>query len=322
MIDMPETPDVPFREFVRKRPGMYVGDPYDGSGSNHVILELVANAVDQFLIGEATRVVVGVEGRRIIVEDDGSGVPFRVADEGGVTAIERHLEIPHVGATAERHAPHVHAVFRGLGLAVVNPLCSGFEIWSSDGTSVWTRAYKAGAPEGDAQLHDSKTPQGTRVTAELDEQLLSLPDLGHLARVFANMSYLYPGLHLALNGRVFFADGGLSDLVSEAGGRIILWRRETFDGAYRMDVSLGSAPDGLHRSWVNGVETVDGGTHMRALDRALGLLGWASNVRLFHLIMEDPKFAGPTRDELHVPELEDGLVHRLVQILRSSANSG
>ena len=303
-----------FRQFVRKRPGMYFGDPDDGSAFNHVIFELVANGIDQFLSGKATKVDVEIDHRNIIVEDDGPGLPFAVPSAicADRCEAEEYLEQPHFSPSARGHAPHVHLALPGAGLASVNAIADWFEVWSDDGKSSWYRRYEAGLPVGEAATAASKGLSGTRFTLALPETF-ALPDFMRLRSTLKDQVYLYPDFHLSLNGEDFHGPRGFLDLAllefeSLFPGdtpRRTAWHRESYD-LFRVQVALIGDDSGgrsVTRSWVNGVESCDGGSHVDGLDKALTQLGWQPAVKLLHIIMEEPEYATPTAAQLYAPHI-------------------
>lgn len=114
---------------VRKRPGMYVGDIDDGSGVIAMVLEVVANAYDQYLAGRCSSVslTIAPDGS-VTVEDDGPGFPAAGGD--GVPPLDNVLTRLSTTPTVDGHRPHVHLGFGGMGLAVVNALSEQFELIS------------------------------------------------------------------------------------------------------------------------------------------------------------------------------------------------
>lgn len=302
--------ELPFPQAVRKRPGMYICDTQSATGANYVVFELVANVLDQFLAGTATYCEVTVDGFSITVSDDGPGLPFqKPSNHSGLSKAEVFLTQPHFGATAEGHAPHVHVVFNGVGLAVVNALCSDLSVRTRDGQQEWTHAYQAGIAIGAAKVSTSAQPHGTQISAHLDPEIFDHPpDPECLMSTLAEQTHLFPGFKLVFNGTTFTADRGLLALAESlhtAPHRPTLWQRLDH-GALHIDLALvGSAPRPKHwKSWVNGVPTPGGGTHHIALERALAQENCLPAVCLLHVVMKNPEYAGPCKDELMAPALQ------------------
>lgn len=297
-----------FRKAVRKRPGMYIGGT-DKFGANQVVYELVANVVDQFAIARATYCEIEVEGHRISVWDDGPGLPFRELAEDGTPLAEHHLERRHTGPTALGHAPHVHFVHLGVGLAVVNALSSEFRVVSRDGSFEWTKRYQQGVAVGDASQVVHQGESGTRIDLSIDQSIFSeVPDTGMLQAQILESAHLFPGLRFSLNGQAFHnARGllGLAESISPGEAQPGIWRTGKLD-AFWFDIALlGTAPEpDITRSWANGSTTLLGGTHEKALRQVCSRLGLSPAVCLVHIVMNEPQFAGPTKNELEVPHLE------------------
>lgn len=295
-----------FREAVRKRPGMYLGDPRNGQAAQNAILELVGNAIDQFLAGRASKIEVVIDGANIEVTDDGPGLPFGQASRHDVnkSQAEADLEFFHSTATSTGHAPHIHVASSGVGLAVVNALCDQFTIISDDGKYRWEKSYRQGIGVGALSKHMSSGPLGTSFKLRLSSDLVGTPDLAALSEKLETQTYLYPNLQVTLNDKAFVAPEGLLDLArqiskGEADGSLCFYCHETFGDIHIQAALIGRTVESrIQRSWVNGQESHYDGSHIRGLKRALDSFGWQPEVSLLHIIMHDPKFAGPTKDIL------------------------
>ena len=312
------------RKAVRKRPGMYIGDVTTANGANHMVFELVANVLDQFLAKAATRCELELQGFDLTIVDDGPGLPFQFkSDNGAGSQAEYFLENGHFGATASGHAPHVHLVFRGGGLAVVNALCSELTVTSSDGQNMWSHAYAMGTPKGRPRVSKTSARSGTRLILHLDREIFQCPpDQSYLHAVFHEISHLFPGFEIVFNGSSFIEVRGLlrfAERLCEGSEQPTLWRRQEYPD-FQIDLALmGSSPAmPTSRSWVNGVPTAGGGTHQNALIRALRKANWKPKISLVHVIMLQPEFAGPTRNKLWAPSLEEPLYAAFCEALASN----
>ena len=312
-----------FREAVRKRPGMYIGDVTNASGANHVVFELVANVLDLFLAKATTRCEIELRGFELSIIDDGPGLPFLVSTKIGAGSLAEHvLENAHFGATASGHAPHVHVVHHGVGLAVINALCSEVTVTSSDGQQIWTHSYANGVPKGRPKLAATSQSSGTRLVLRLDREIFQLPpDPASLRSTLEETSCLFPGFELIFNGTSFLKTGGLMSLAqSLCHGDVhpTLWHRQDY-ADFQIDLALAGSvtTSTTARSWVNGCSTIDGGTHQNALKRALRKANWKPNVSLVHVVMLQPEFAGPTKDKLWAPSLDKPLEAAFSEALAS-----
>ena len=309
------------RDGVRARPGMYIGDVHKASGANHMVLELLANVIDQFLSGNATRCDIELQDYHLTISDDGPGLPFDVqADHGTISQIEYNLENPHFGPTAQGHSPHVHLVFKGVGLAVVNILCSKFTVVSRNGQHSWSHVYEQGLPVGQPTKAEDKGNSGTRLVLHLDQEIFQCPpDPSAIRLLLQEQSHLFPGLKIVFDGSTFFHQRGLISLAEnlcQGDVQPAFWHRKKH-ADFWIDLALagsGTTPQ-VTRSWVNGVLTKDGGTHQNALERALEQTGWAPEVSLLNLVMLRPEFAGPTKDKLIALSLEGPLEKAFIKAL-------
>ena len=297
-----------FPDFIRKRPGMYVGDL--ATSADHMILELVANAVDQHLAGRVSEIVVHVDGCKVQVRDDGPGMPRENV---------RSLETVYCGVKP-RNTPHVALAGWGVGLAPINALCRSFEVRSSDGRLAWSKSYRVGNPERQATAIDV-SPKGTEIRMAIDGSLMAPPSVHNLRIALKKNAYLYPGLSFVLNEEPFIEPDGLKALAAnkhDGAAAPELWYRGEPAGMW-IDLALrGQAEEpAFSTSWVNGVEARFGGSHMRALERALARVGLRPAVQLFHLILDNPEL-GPTREDLRAPGIVAPLEAHLTEILRAN----
>lgn len=295
-----------FREAVRKRPGMYLGDPRNGQAANNAILELVGNVIDQFLAGRATQVSVTIDGIEIEVSDDGPGLPFGASAKHDISnsQAEFDLEHPHFDATSKGHAPHIHAASFSMGLAAVNPVCDSLEVTSDDGQRCWQKSYKQGLAVSELSKHATSGTSGTSFKLRLSSDLIGQPNVAALSDTFEMQAYLYPNLQLNFNDKTFVARDGLLSLArqisaGEANDPLYFYCNDIFNDIHIQAALLGRKDgEGVLRSWVNGQESRYGGSHIEGLRRALKSFGWHPEVSLLNITMHDPKFAGPTKDML------------------------
>jgi len=103
------------RDMIRRRPGMYIGDVYDGSGLLHMVWEVVGNSLDEHVAGHCSRIDVTIEADgAVTVADNGRGIPVR--DFNGEPFAQAALTRMHDSATMDGHAPHDHLSVHGVGL--------------------------------------------------------------------------------------------------------------------------------------------------------------------------------------------------------------
>jgi DNA gyrase subunit B len=309
-------------EAIRKRPGMYIGDPYEG-GIEHLIYELVANSVDLFLSGTATQVGVTINGSEISVGDDGPGLPFDQAEMNSVSKAEHWLTWLHHTPTADGHAPHVHLNATGMGLAVVNALSSSLMVVSHRNGTRWEQRFAKGELVGTPTTSVSSA-KGTSITFTADRDVLqaSLPRMHVLRRRLFDVAHLFPGMRVQLGDETFCAPGGLADYAQFLASqnedlchasetpRLLHVRHES-DELTVEAAATGSSAKCQWLSWCNGTGTRLHGTHVDGFRDALRRRGWTPAVAMISVIMKEPRFSAPMRAKVVNAELR-GQVRQVV----------
>lgn len=287
-----------FPQAVRERPGLYFGS-CDAFGALHLALEVIANSVDQFLQGRASQVRVQHDDWFLEVEDDGEGYPLD--SELG----ERYLTDLHHSPTADHHAPHVHLITQGVGLAPVNAVCSTYQVESVRDGQSYRLAYEAGNLVY-RECADLDFSRGTRVRLSLDRHLWTQGfAAGPLRRRLFDFVHLIPGLAVTLNQEHFHAPHGLLDL-AQFHGEWLGERTLNYEGKTDfLKLQVAAVGDTDRRmeiqSWVNGACTEEHGSHVDGALEAFQEAGWRPATVLLHVIMLEPEYAGPTRRKLRSP---------------------
>lgn len=278
---------------ARTRPGMYFGS-LDGQGTHQLVVEIIANAVDQFLQGHATHICVHHDEWTLQVEDDGHGYPLD-SHLG-----EAYLTHYHNSPTADHHAPHIHLVTQGLGLAPVNAVCSEFQIEARGHRQTYHRGQLVAK-------ETSELTRGTRVRLQLDRDIWpSGFQTGPLRRRLFDFVHLIPGLPITLNHERFHAPRGLLDLAQFDSARFsaknLHYQGQT-DFLTLQFAATGESKRHIHiESWVNGARTEGHGSHVDGALEALQEAGWRPARVLVHVILQHPEYAGPVRGSLRVPK--------------------
>ena len=190
---------------ARKRPGMYIGATDDGAGPLHLLLALVANAIDQILLARCAHVDVRVEADDFVtVTDDGPGIATR--------SLVELLEQPSKPPTGDEDRLHVRFGFRGPGLPIVNALSDPFEVETVHAGEQATVAYAAGLRRDPLRVSATSRPSGTRVRFRPDPQIFQdtrVPRVD-LTQRLEDVAYLLPARALAWS----FAGEGATGLVA------------------------------------------------------------------------------------------------------------
>lgn len=286
---------------ARERPGLYFGST-DGSGAQYAALEVIANSVDQVLQGHAGHVQVRHDEWSLEVLDDGEGYPTE-SEQG-----ELYLTQFHNSPTVDEHAPHVHLVTQGVGLAPVNAVCSSYQVEAVRNGQGYQMSFRCGEliSKGRVELD---FPRGTRVRLSLDRSIWQGGfQAGALRRRLFDFVHLIPGLVLSLNDERFHAPRGLLDLAEFAtdGSRDRSFGFQGQSDFLMLQVAAsGESSRRMHiESWVNGASTEEHGSHVAGALEAFEEIDWRPARLLVHVIMREPQYAGPVRRRLQVPKAQ------------------
>ena len=301
------------RDVVRKRPGMFCGDP-DHRGVLNLAHQLLGNALDQYLAGRCTRIDVRVDADgTITVEDNGPGIPF---GRDGFPAVDALLENLSVKPTVDGDRPHVHLWLAGVGLAAVTALSERFEL-TSIREGVETRAvYARGVAIEPVRVHPVDRSSGTRITFRPDPEIFSTIHVSaiELTRQLDELSYLAPWLRLswAIASDPAAARGLAAYVEREAPRREVVHHRGTYatdNGPVEVEVALawtGYRAEPVLHSFVNLARTRGHGEHVAGLLDAVRELAPARDgdrglVAAVSVLLDDVLYGDAAKDRLDSP---------------------
>src|SRR3989338_10372349 len=275
-------------EPVRKRPGMYIGST-DQKGLHHLVTEIVDNAVDEALAGFAKQVwVILYKDGSVSVQDDGRGIPVDLHPKAKVSALQVTLTTLHAGGKFDEKAYKVSGGLHGVGASVVNALSDHLRVEVRRDGKVYFQEHKRGVPQAKVTTTDKpESPNlsqtGTYVHFHPDPAMFTDIQLDPktIINSIRNRAYLIAGLHFSFTDentgitRQFYFEGGIKSLVAHTNRdkkTLIdpIYIKKTADHT-DIEVAL-QYNDGFSdivQSFVNVVETVDGGTHVTGFRMAL-----------------------------------------------------
>ncbi len=279
-------------EAVRKRPGMYLGDPHDGSALHHCIWEVVDNSVDEHLAGHTDLVEVSLSpGGSLSVRDFGRGIPVDTHEEFGISAAEVIMTKLHAGGKFDNSSYKVSGGLHGVGVSAVNAVSEWMEVTIHRNGIVYHQRFEAGVPMAPLAEIGTCDDTGTLIAFK--------PDLGIFTNItefefdqidtrLKETSFLNAGLKIAITDNrsedphvsIHHYEGGLSEYVSQINsGREILHsevivisgEKEIEKGEVTVDLALqwSNAFSESIRCYTNIIRNKDGGTHMSGLRTAL-----------------------------------------------------
>ncbi|AFY45690.1 ATP-binding protein [Nostoc sp. PCC 7107] len=298
---------------IIRRGGIYFGRGV--RGTEQFVYELVSNVLDAYLAHQATFVNVTLDGATISVVDDGPGLPFdEPSDIEGVSLATKFLTSIHRTRSYNEHVPHVHMARLGVGLAPINATSIQLTVQSWRSGMLWEQSFNKGIAQGSAKIIEQGNGRGTKIEVTPDPELFrqTQPRVGIIRRALFDTAHLFAGLRIGLNEERFYAPQGLKML-----GYIFLTRQTDANNEpfhvtlHHENILIEAAAFGDRFSptqtfsWVNGARTPDDGSHVEGFSQALAEVNWKPALSLIHIVMYDPRFAGPTRDRLDVPHIKE-----------------
>ncbi len=276
-------------EAVRKRPGMYIGTT-SSRGLHHLVWEIVDNAIDEALAGYCTHIEVSVGTENTItVKDDGRGIPVDKHPKTGKSTVETVYTVLHAGGKFGGGGYKVSGGLHGVGASVVNALSSWLEVKVYKNGNVYYQRYENGGhPVGELKIIDScsKDRTGTTVTFKPDPEIFTdtiVYDYEILKVRIRELAFLNRGLKISLYDEreddkkdSFCYEGGINEYVKMINENKTPIHETIIDcNGIDKDISLEVALqynetyNSSIYSFVNNINTPEGGTHEDGVKRAL-----------------------------------------------------
>ena len=277
-------------EAVRKRPGMYIGTT-DVKGLHHLVWEIVDNAIDEALAGYCNNIEVIInKGNSITVKDDGRGIPVDVHPKTKLSTVETVYTVLHAGGKFGGGGYKVSGGLHGVGASVVNALSKWVEVTVyKNGKVHFVRFENGGKPVEPLKVigecEENRT--GTWVTFKPDPEIFDtdIYDYNTLKVRIRELAFLNQGLNLTLRddrddedttGESFMYEGGISEYVKFINQEktaihddIIHLKGEEDNVMFEVALQYNTGYNENIYSFVNNINTHDGGTHEEGVKRAL-----------------------------------------------------
>ena len=291
-------------EAVRKRPAMYIGD-INARGLHHLVYEVVDNSIDEALAGHCSNIFVKIhEDNSVSVEDDGRGIPVDMHKKEGRSALEVVLTVLHAGGKFDKDTYKVSGGLHGVGVSCVNALSSYLLVTVQRDGKKYQQEYSIGVPKYPVKEIGTSDKHGTTVHFKPDASIFTVHEYNYdtLAARMRELSYLNRGISITIsddrnkdeNGEPFtehfLSEGGLSEFVQFLDKtRQPLIPDPIYMEGLRDNVVVevafqynDSYIENIH-SYVNNINTIEGGTHVVGFRRALTRVfkGWATKNDLF-----------------------------------------
>ncbi len=271
-------------EAVRRRPGMYIGST-DENGLHHLVYEIVDNSIDEAMAGYCDRIEVTIEADESVrVRDNGRGIPIDTHDKTGLSALETVMTVLHAGGKFGGGGYKVSGGLHGVGASVVNALSSNVFVEVRRNGRIHRQEYERGIPQGPLKVVGKDDTTGTTTWFHPDEQIFSEArlDFHVLAQRFREMAYLTKGVWIQFIDQRddqelnFYFEGGISSFVRHLNKeRAVLHplplaiEREINNTSVEVALQYNDGFSEATFSFVNCINTIDGGTHLTGFRSAL-----------------------------------------------------
>ncbi len=278
-------------EAVRKRPAMYIGDIGE-KGLHHLVYEVVDNSIDEALAGYCTEIDVTInEDNSITVKDNGRGIPTGFHEKEGKSALEVVLTVLHAGGKFDKGSYKVSGGLHGVGVSCVNALSTKLIAEIHRDGKIFRQTYSKGTPTSEVEIVGECSDRGTIITFKPDGEIFTHTTeykYDILANRLRELAFLNKGIYLNLydkrpddEGKTredhFHSEEGLKEFVTyldaTRGTPIIdqIIYLDTEKNGVPVEVAMqynDSFSENVH-SYVNNINTVEGGTHLTGFRRAL-----------------------------------------------------
>jgi DNA gyrase subunit B len=281
-------------EAVRKRPAMYIGD-IGVKGLHHLVYEVVDNSIDEALAGYCKNIVVTIhEDNSISVQDDGRGIPTGINKKEGRSALELVMTVLHAGGKFDKNTYKVSGGLHGVGVSCVNALSTKLLVTVENEGKIFEQEYRIGVPQYAVREIGTSDKTGTRVHFWPDTSIftVSVYNKDILEGRLRELAYLNRKISITLiddrekdeQGNVysknFYSEGGIVEFVEmldQSAKRTPLIAKTLFVEGHdettnvAVEVAMTYNDDFKEHifSYVNNINTIEGGTHVTGFRRAL-----------------------------------------------------
>ncbi|NLL02338.1 MAG: DNA topoisomerase (ATP-hydrolyzing) subunit B [Mollicutes bacterium] len=306
-------------EAVRRRPGMYIGTT-SSRGLHHLVWEIVDNAIDEALAGYCDDIEIIInEDNSVTIKDDGRGIPTGIHHKTGISTVETVYTILHAGGKFGGGGYKVSGGLHGVGASVVNALSSWVEVTVYQDEKVYFIRFENGGKSVEPlKVIDkcSKERTGTMVTFKPDPEIFketTVFDYDILKTRVRELAFLNKGLRIILcddrgiekKKEEFLYNGGLKEYVHYLNRNYTPLHDEIYIEGIRDNITIEVALqyndtyNNLTLSFVNNINTGDGGTHEEGVRSAL--------TRIINNYAREYKFLKENDESLTGDDVREGL---------------
>ncbi|WP_407523385.1 DNA topoisomerase (ATP-hydrolyzing) subunit B [Lacibacter sp. MH-610] len=281
-------------EAVRKRPAMYIGDISE-KGLHHLVYEVVDNSIDEALAGYCKNITVNIhEDNSISVQDDGRGIPTAMHSKEKRSALEVVMTVLHAGGKFDKGSYKVSGGLHGVGVSCVNALSTKLHVTVQREGKIFEQEYNIGIPQYAVREIGTSEITGTRVHFWPDATIFTVTTYKKeiLEARLRELAFLNKGIRINLNdlrevnddgstySKTFYSEGGIIEfveLIDKNGKRDALLpkvvymegRDEATNVAVEVAMMYNTSFNEHIFSYVNNINTIEGGTHVTGFRRAI-----------------------------------------------------
>jgi DNA gyrase subunit B len=335
-------------EAVRKRPAMYIGST-GPEGLHHLVYEVVDNSIDEALAGYCTEIDVLIHvDSAVTVIDNGRGIPVGMHKKEKKPAAEVVMTTLHAGGKFDTKSYQVSGGLHGVGVSVVNALSENLDMEIKTTGGVYVQNYSRGKPTTKLKKIGTTKKTGTKITFTPDSEIFEATDFSFeiLSQRLRELSFLNRGLKISITdertdkNREFQYKGGIREFVeylnqnkTVINPKPIYFESNKNDLIVEMAIQYNTSYAETIFSFVNNINTTEGGTHLSgfktALTRTINNYGNANNLikdlkqnpsgddtreglcAVLSLKMKNPQFEGQTKTKLGNSDVR-GIVESIV----------
>ena len=277
-------------EAVRKRPSMYIGD-VNVKGLHHLVYEVVDNSIDEALAGHCKNIEVFInEDNSITVKDDGRGIPTELHQKENKSALEVVMTVLHAGGKFNKDSYKVSGGLHGVGVSCVNALSTLLKAEIHRDGKIYLQEYSKGKPLADVKIIGETEVTGTNITFTPDDSIFLTTEYKYdiLSARLRELAFLNKGITLKLTDKrdvhedgsfrseVFHSEEGLKEFVQYLDST----RERLIEDTVHVSIENNEVPveialqyntsfsENIH-SYVNNINTIEGGTHLTGFRRGL-----------------------------------------------------
>lgn len=335
-------------EAVRKRPAMYIGST-GTEGLHHLVYEVVDNSIDEALAGHCTQIEVLIHvDSSVTVIDNGRGIPVGMHKKEKKPAAEVVMTTLHAGGKFDAKSYQVSGGLHGVGVSVVNALSENLDMEIKTTGGVYVQNYSRGKPTTKLKKIGTTKKTGTKITFTPDSEIFQETDFNFeiLSQRLRELSFLNQGLKISITdertdkNREFQYKGGIREFVqylnqnkTVINPKPIYFESQKDDLIVEMAIQYNTSYAETIFSFVNNINTTEGGTHLSgfktALTRTINNYGNTNNLikdlqqnpsgddtreglcAVLSLKMKNPQFEGQTKTKLGNSDVR-GIVESIV----------